>query len=849
MKNFLFFTGLFLLLTTGLYAQNQMGIATSNFAGTSSVYMNPAFISDSRYFGFLNLFSTNAAISNNYVYFQAPFTLWQAARGKVDPAYLNGEGKPDFKNEYLKERLNGKQKDINISSEARGPAILISTRSTHSFAFTTRSRLAIQSFGVSEPLARLMRNGLDTLEADLHNKVFSDNKFSLMMNAYAEAGLTYSAILKEDDHHSLKGGFTLKRLIGGGSLYFINRGLSLEVIQRDSMIFVQSDISYGYTSEDFYKDFSVSNLFNANRLGAGWGWDLGFTYEYRNNISKFKYRMNGRDRYDNTKNKYKVKIGAALMDFGSIKYKNERYVRAYEIENDFSVTINDTAKWKKWGQLDTLDFNSSKSFDTAVSAIFGYKSIETSFTSHMPATLNLSLDYKFTKNLYGSFTWIQSLRRKNTIGMRQTSSINIVPRYERPQFEAALPILFTYDYTVLQLGAMVRFGVAIKKIPFFQFYIGSDNIGGVFGFTTVSGFDLYTGLGIPLYKRNQRDSDNDGVSNRKDKCKKVSGEFEFSGCPDTDKDGVPDTEDKCPSASGDKGLGGCPDRDGDGVIDEVDVCPDVPGLAGFKGCPDTDADGIQDTEDECPTEAGPQRFRGCPDTDGDSLPDKTDKCPTEPGSWEFAGCPDRDKDGVPDKDDRCPDVPGLISKNGCPDTDKDKDGISDSLDKCPTVPGIALYEGCPDTDGDSIPDAEDKCPLQYGIRSEQGCPAPLVEVKLDLDEEEILKKAFSNLEFETGKAVIIETSFESLDKMVELLIHKKEYKFHLAGHTDDVGKREANQQLSQERAEAVKNYLVSKGIEADRIITVAFGATKPIATNKTEEGRKKNRRVEMKIVK
>lgn len=140
-------------------------------------------------------------------------------------------------------------------------------------------------------------------------------------------------------------------------------------------------------------------------------------------------------------------------------------------------------------------------------------------------------------------------------------------------------------------------------------------------------------------------------------------------------------------------FGKAKDTDGDGIPDKRDKCPAVKGLAQFDGCPDTDGDGIPDKEDECPTVKGIAQFHGCPDTDGDGIPDKDDECPTVKGLAQFHGCPDTDGDGIPDKDDACPTVKGLAQYHGCPDTDGD--GIPDNEDKCPTEAGPASNNGCP----------------------------------------------------------------------------------------------------------------------------------------------------------
>ncbi len=154
-------------------------------------------------------------------------------------------------------------------------------------------------------------------------------------------------------------------------------------------------------------------------------------------------------------------------------------------------------------------------------------------------------------------------------------------------------------------------------------------------------------------------------------------------------------------------FGAAKDSDGDGVSDKKDKCPDTP--PGVKvdenGCPlDRDGDGVPDYKDDCPDEPGDPKFNGCPDKDGDGIPDKDDDCPDVPGLAKFKGCPDSDGDGVPDPKDLCPDTPKgcPVDVNGCP-LDSDGDGVIDCEDKCPTEQGPASNQGCPDWQTLTIP--------------------------------------------------------------------------------------------------------------------------------------------------
>jgi OmpA-OmpF porin, OOP family len=233
------------------------------------------------------------------------------------------------------------------------------------------------------------------------------------------------------------------------------------------------------------------------------------------------------------------------------------------------------------------------------------------------------------------------------------------------------------------------------------------------------------------------------------------------------------------------------------------------------------------------------------DTDGDGILDSTDKCPTVKGLAKYDGCPipDSDKDGINDEEDKCPTVPGLAKYQGCPIPDTDKDGINDEEDKCPTVAGVARYQGCPipDTDGDGVNDEEDKCPNLAGPASNQGCPVVSEEVKKRVD------VAANNILFVTGSAKLASKSNKGLNEVVKIMQDNPQMKLAIDGHTDDVGSDEKNQKLSDDRAAAVRAYMVSKGIDENRITSAGHGESQPIADNKTAAGRQKNRRVEMKM--
>ena len=282
---------------------------------------------------------------------------------------------------------------------------------------------------------------------------------------------------------------------------------------------------------------------------------------------------------------------------------------------------------------------------------------------------------------------------------------------------------------------------------------------------------------------------------------------------------------------------------------------------------DSDHDGVPDAKDKCPnTPKGVAvDANGCPlDTDGDGVPDYLDKCPrTPPGvSVNADGCPlDADGDGVPDYLDKCPSTPrGVkVDANGCPSADTDGDGVPDYLDKCPnTPPGTKVGpDGCPlDSDGDGIPDAQDECPhspagakvLPNGCALKGDCRTPRPNEQVDkngcaVEHNFILKGV--NFEFDSDR--LTEDAKLILNQVGETLQAYPEVEVDVEGHTDFIGTDAYNLGLSEKRAKAVKAYLTGRGVKPGRMTPIGYGKSRPIDSNETEEGREKNRRVELKV--
>jgi len=288
------------------------------------------------------------------------------------------------------------------------------------------------------------------------------------------------------------------------------------------------------------------------------------------------------------------------------------------------------------------------------------------------------------------------------------------------------------------------------------------------------------------------------------------------------------------------------DRDHDGIRDDVDECPDDPedfdDFEDTDGCPepDNDRDGILDVDDQCidvPEDRdGTEDEDGCPeggdfDRDRDGIPDSVDNCPDDPedmdGFEDTDGCPDpdNDHDGIVDGDDHCPneaeDYDTFQDDDGCPDPDNDQDRILDDVDQCPNEP--ETYNGTDDADG---------CP-DRGL------------VVLEENQLLILEKIY----FETNSAVIQRRSLTVIDAVAATLLGNPQIRrMEVQGHADERGNDDYNLRLTRDRAAAVVEALVQRGVPRERLQSAGYGELCPINPARTPQAYDQNRRVEFTIV-
>lgn len=742
------------LFTLFLEAQVPFtGFRTGNYSGVNGVFYNPASIVDSRYRWDINLMSTHVAVGNNFASFQL----------RKLPALLKNDSL-SIDSMFLKSKKATLAAMVN--TDITGPSVMFHVNARLSMALTTRFRSFVNISDVDKAFAQTISNQISN--ATYPYQAQSSYNQHLSVNAWAEYGVSGAYILMNQEKHFLKGGLSLKYLAGYGNAYLsLNRigGTLNENSAGDDYLTGTSGSISGGIGGLLVDQIDHTNAFRFRGKGAGL--DFGLMYEYRPDHET----LTGHDQ-----NKYRFKVGLALLDVGSIRYKTDT-----TYSGGYQVNIPAEPQRLQINQYENKEFTEVKSMLQS-NAYFSRLTAPASYRVHLPATLQLQVDWNIGHGFYVDLATQLSLHNKNRIKTPfYPNQVTLTPRFEWKSIGCYLPI----SYSGL---TSFNAGFSFKAGPFF---IGSGSILTAWlGQSRQADFHIGVRFGN-LYKKPRL------------RIKDTKSEPHETLEPGNIKDAplVVDT-------------------DQDGVIDEKDRCPSVPGSVKYEGCPipDTDGDGLNDEQDQCPTISGSTKYQGCPipDTDGDGWDDEKDQCPNEKGIEKYNGCPapDADKDGVDDDHDKCPDVIGFSRYEGCPIPDRDRDGLNDEEDRCPDQPGTVLQKGCP-------------------------------EISVQVQQK--LQYAAKNIFFATGSAVLLKKSYTYLDEVVKILKTTPGLRLIIEGHTDSIGVAQQNQALSEDRAESVKAYILTQGIEEGRITAIGFGQTRPIADNRTITGRAKNRRVELKL--
>ena len=408
------------LLTDSLQAQDLPGYSTGNYCGVNGVLSNPANVADSKYRWDLNLFSFGMMVGNNH----ASLSL------KDIGSNFNGDS--------LRNKITGKGAALTsgmLNLDVRGPSLLFNIGKKNGFAFTTRARVMVNMKNIDGQLANQFMNTNSNTPLPYNFATSSDNIISV--NAWTEFGVSYGRVLMQEGTNYLKGGITLKYLAGFANGYLQLNGVNGTVNQDLTGTYLSQTtgavgLGFGGTRIDDIKSGKLGS-FNSSGLGA----DIGFVYEFRPQAHQ-----------------YKLRIGAALLDFGSISYKKDT---ARSGTYSAHITGGQKAYVGDFGKLDDYKqyFEAHPQYFTAAAA-----NSVANYSASLPTTLQLDIDYHVEKGFYlnmaGRFS-LAGISDAKPYNSSYYSAMTLTPRYEGRRFGAYIPLNYN-GLTHFNAGYCIRFG-------------------------------------------------------------------------------------------------------------------------------------------------------------------------------------------------------------------------------------------------------------------------------------------------------------------------------------------------------------------------------------------------------
>lgn len=419
----------------------------------------------------------NIHANNNFVRYKAPFSLLRLVTGQVSNQYRQANGGVQFETSYTEEIIDGKPKNGTVWGEFRGPALQVSIGERTVIGLSSRLRASGQVWGASEQLLSALRASLNS--DVLYSIPSRNNAFSTNTNTYAEVAASLGHTLFDEDGSSLMVGITAKYLVGFTAGYFVNQGLTYEILpdplipNRGYMNVKEIAGEFGYTTYLQNQNLSLRSLVNGNPPGRGVGFDLGIAY-----------RMQP-DPYGST-----LKAGVAVTDIGSISYTGD----AYKINQQNLRFVS-------------ADFDEVRNSEQVINVIRQKLKVnpsdnQGSFNSGLPTSLNLNVDYDRPSGLGLQLAYWQDLRGTSAIAMHQPSVLALVPRFDSRWIGASVPL--SYVNGAAQVGLSLRAGPV---------WAGSDNVFGLLGTSkngiSPRGVDIYFGLAMGFGSRPGNANDND----------------------------------------------------------------------------------------------------------------------------------------------------------------------------------------------------------------------------------------------------------------------------------------------------------------------------------------------------
>jgi hypothetical protein len=470
-----------LWLCPNIYAQQNMGIDNSNYAGIQSAFLNPSSFVDSKLKWDIHVFSTGTLFDNNFLYIP---------KGSV-PAFgfkkiFKGIINTDLFYSYFNSNTPNKLYQVTLSTDIMGPSFQMEIAKKHEIGFTIAARSYTDIKNIPGNVAQNAFAYL--LEKDLWNTTFHDNSSNLNSMTWLDYAIHYGTVLYRRGKHEIKGGVSLKYLQGIAAAYIKNTNLTYNIVDTSKLIFTNSSIDYGRTDYDSYR--KISNYHDLNH-GVGFGGDIGFTYLHlkdpsENSDSRIGFKMS-----DPEHNNYLYRIGVSILDIGSILF--DRNSASYHLQTN-------SANYSNWR---STHIQSNNQLDQALSSVFyqgdsSQSLVSNRFNMALPTALSVQADWNVCGDFFANATIVKSIGHGPRQGAVRPDIYSITPRYENEHFEFSLPFSVLY-YNRWQ----PRIGLAVR---IYYFYFGGDAPGSLLGLNNFQRTDFYAGIHyfIPWKKMKQK---------------------------------------------------------------------------------------------------------------------------------------------------------------------------------------------------------------------------------------------------------------------------------------------------------------------------------------------------------
>lgn len=468
-----------LLLSSKAQAQHPLGLMVGDYNSPYSYSLNPALArTNPGNRAYVNWWGASLNLENNFVKYNAPIRLGAWIREDYPAEYTNINGSLAFQQDWLPVDKTVQNWKLNYLNEVYSPSFFFPIEDIGAFGFGVKSVSGFSINGLNPQFGSVVRYGMPEIENQIGNTI-NQSEFSINTEKYQEWFFTFAGYDNPSKIHSWRWGVTAKMLLGMGIAHLGSDNLSFDIVDDKTININQLN------SRLYYSAGSMRTMQHPFGLkfdwveGVGLGTDLGVMYEHRPNALKYK----GFDWCESEKSlAYSWKFGMSITDLGFISYWG----------NSSNITSLGNQNWTidrniiQNGQYTTGDEKLQDLSQRLFEDLGADQNSE--FLSYSPAALNIQYDKAINQNLHLGAYWTQSLKGKNSVGLRRASYLSIVPRWQSERVEIGLPLTLANDYTAQHVGIYARFG---------PFIAGTDNLDGLGKFLAndnYSGGSFYFGF-------------------------------------------------------------------------------------------------------------------------------------------------------------------------------------------------------------------------------------------------------------------------------------------------------------------------------------------------------------------